>query len=292
VFIMEDYDIRIARFLVQGVDVWLNNPRRPLEASGTSGMKAAMNGALNLSVLDGWWDEAPHDEAGFVVGEAKDQAPEDEIVRALYDALEKRVLPMFFDRDASGVPQRWVDRMIVSASRVAREFSSDRMVAEYLEQCYLPGAFYRRAMKDGDRGPLKRLVAWKERIRAAWPGVRFESVEVLPDPATLPPAAPFDVVARVALGPLDASEVSVELFEGALEADGSLESGTATKLEAVAREGETGVFRLAHRKPKAENLGYTVRVRPTHRDLAHPNDLGLILWWGKTREARRYTPAS
>jgi starch phosphorylase len=289
---LPDYDIGLARKLVGGCDVWLNTPERPREASGTSGMKAAMNGVLNLSVLDGWWDEAPHDEAGFVVGEAKDQAPEEEIARALYDALEKRVLPMFFDRDASGLPQRWIDRMIVAASRVAREFSSDRMVAQYLEQCYLPGAFYRRAMKDGDREPLKRLVAWKERIRGAWPGVRFESVEVLPDPATLPPAAPFDVVARVALGPLDASEVSVELFEGALEPDGTLESGTATRLEAVAREGETGVFRLTHRKTKAETLGYTVRVRPTHRDLAHPNDLGLVLWWGKSREARRYTPAS
>ncbi len=289
---LPDYDMGLARKLVAGCDVWLNTPERPREASGTSGMKAAMNGALNLSVLDGWWDEAPHDEAGFVVGEAKDQAPEEEIVKALYGALEKRVLPMFFDRDASGLPQRWIDRMIVAASRVAREFSSDRMVAEYLEQCYLPGAFYRRAMKDGDREPLKRLVAWKERVRGAWPGVRFESVEVLPDPETLPPAAPFDVVARVALGPLDATEVSVELFEGALEPDGGLESGTAFRLEAVAREGETGVFRLTHRKPKAEALGYTVRVRPTHRDLAHANDLGLILWWGKSREARRYTPVS
>jgi starch phosphorylase len=289
---LPDYDMGLARKLVSGCDVWLNTPERPREASGTSGMKAAMNGVLNLSVLDGWWNEAPHDEAGFVVGEAKDHAPEEEIVRALYDAIERRVLPMFFDRDDSGIPQRWIDRMIVAASRVAREFSSDRMVSEYLEQCYLPGAFYRRAMKDGEREPLKRLVAWKERMRGAWPAVRFESVEVLPDPETLPPAAPFDVVARVVLGPLDASEVSVELFEGSLEPDGTLESGTATRLEATAREGETGVFRLTHRKPRAETLGYTVRVRPTHRDLAHPNDLGLILWWGKTREARRYTPAS
>ena len=293
VVFLSDYDMGLARALVAGCDVWLNTPERPREASGTSGMKAAMNGALNLSVLDGWWDEAPHDEAGFVVGDATDHAPEEEIVRALYDTLEKRVLPMFFDRDASGTPQRWLDRMIVSASKVAEEFSSDRMVTEYLKYCYLPGAFYRRAMKDGGREPLKRLVAWKERVRGAWPGVRFESVEIVPDPATLPPAAPFDVLARVHLGPLDASEVSVELFEGPIELDGHLESGTATRLEPAAREGETGVFRLTHRKPQDENLGYTVRVRPVHRDLAHPNDMGLIVWWGeKSREARRYTPVS
>ena len=290
---LADYDMALAGALVAGCDVWLNTPERPREASGTSGMKAAMNGALNLSVLDGWWDEAPHDEAGFVVGEAKDHAPEEEIVRALYDTLEKRVLPMFFDRDASGTPQRWLDRMIVAASRVAREFSSDRMVEEYLKYCYLPGAFYRRAMKDGGREPLKRLVAWKERMRGAWPDVAFESVEVTPDPATLPPAAPFDVQARVQLGPLDASEVSVELFEGPIEEDGLLESGTVTRLEPAAREGETGIFRLTHRKPQDENLGYTVLVRPAHRDLAHLNDTGLILWWGeRSREARRYTPVS
>ena len=182
VVFLPDYDMALARLLVAGCDVWLNTPERPREASGTSGMKAAMNGALNLSVLDGWWDEAPHDEAGLVVGEAKDQAGDEEIALSLYDALEKRVLPMFFDRDASGLPQRWIDRMIVAASKVAKAFSSDRMLSEYLEQCYVPGAFHRRAMKGVDREPLKRLVAWKERVRNAWPGIRFESVTIEPDP--------------------------------------------------------------------------------------------------------------
>ncbi len=289
VVFLPDYDMGLARTLVAGCDIWLNTPERPREASGTSGMKAAMNGVLNLSVLDGWWDEAPHDEAGFAVGEAKDQASDDEIVRALYDALEGRVLPMFFDRDGAGLPQRWIDRMVVAASRVAEEFSSDRMVSEYLEQCYVPGAFHRRAMMDGSRAPLKRLVAWKERVRAAWPGARLESVTVEPDPATLPTAAAFDIVARVHLGPLEPSDVSVELFEGPVEADGLLESGTAVRFDPVAREAETGAFRMTHRKPGGENLGYTVRVRPTHPDLAHPNEMGLVLWWGKSREARRYS---
>jgi glycogen phosphorylase len=289
VVFLPDYDMGLARTLVAGCDVWLNTPERPREASGTSGMKAAMNGVLNLSVLDGWWDQAPHDEAGFVVGEAKDHATDDEIVRALYDTIEGRVLPMFFDRDGAGLPQRWIDRMVVAASRVAEEFSSDRMVSEYLEQCYVPGAFHRRAMTEGDRAPLKRLVAWKERVRAAWPAVRFEDVKVEPDPATLPTAAAFDVVVRVHLGPLEASDVSVELFEGPVEPDGLLESGTPIRLEPLVREGETGVFRMTHRKPGGESLGYTVRVRPTHSDLAHPNETGLVLWWGKSRQARRYS---
>ena len=293
VVFLPDYDMALARLLVAGCDVWLNTPERPREASGTSGMKAAMNGALNLSVLDGWWDEAPHDEAGFVVGEAKDHSSDEEIAQALYDALEKRVLPMFFDRDASGLPQRWIDRMIVAASKVGRMFSSDRMLAEYLEQCYVPGAFHRRAMKGVDREPLKRLVAWKERVRSAWPGVRFEAVAIDSDPATLPPAASFEVEAFVRLGPLEPGDVSVELFEGPVEADGTLESGTSARMESAGREGEVGIFRCTHRKPSGEGLGYTLRIRPFHAGLAHPNETGMMLWWGaRSREARRYTASA
>ncbi len=287
---LPDYDMGLARSLVAGCDVWLNTPERPREASGTSGMKAAMNGVLNLSVLDGWWDEAPHDEAGFVVGEARDHAPDDEIAQALFEALENRVLPMFFDRDVAGLPNRWIDRMVVACSRVARTFSSDRMVSEYLEQCYVPGAFRRRALKDGERARLKSLVAWKHRLAEAWPSVRFESVEIQPDPITLPLGAPIDVSARVHLGALDSSEVAVELFEGSLEPDGTLESGAAVRLEPAGREGEVGIFRISHRKPAGEGIGYTLRVRPFHVDLAHPNETGLVLWWGpRSREARRYS---
>ena len=291
VVFLPDYDMGLARALVSGCDVWLNTPERPREASGTSGMKAAMNGVLNLSVLDGWWDEAPHDEAGFVVGEAKDHAPDEEVAEFLFDALEERVLPMFFDRDIAGLPNRWIDRMVVAASRVAKTFSSDRMVSEYLEQCYVPGAFRRRALKDNDRARLKSLVAWKQRLADAWPDVRFESVEIQPDPTTLPLGAPIDVSVRVHLGVLDSSEVAVELFEGPVEPDGTLESGTAVRLEPAGREGEVGIFRMSHRKPAGEGLGYTIRVRPFHVDLAHPNETGLVLWWGKSREARRYAPA-
>ncbi|MEP6994005.1 MAG: alpha-glucan family phosphorylase [Acidobacteriota bacterium] len=286
---LPDYEMALARALVAGCDVWLNTPERPREASGTSGMKAAMNGGLNLSVLDGWWDEAPHDEAGFVVGEAKDHAPDEEVAQALFDALEQKVLPMFFDRDVAGLPNRWIDRMIVAASRVAKTFSSDRMVSEYLEQCYVPGAFRRRALKDSDRARLKSLVAWKQRLAEAWPLVRFESVEFQPNPSTLPLGAPIDIVARVHLGVLDSSEVAVELFEGPLEVDGTLESGTAVRLEPAGREAEVGIFRLSHRKPAGEGLGYTLRLRPFHVDLAHPNETGLVLWWGKrSREGVPY----
>jgi glycogen phosphorylase len=149
VVFLPEYDMRVARALVAGCDVWLNNPIRPHEASGTSGMKAAMNGGVNVSVLDGWWDEAPYEEAGFVIGEAADEGGDEAAAEALYEALEQRVVPLFFDRDENGIPWGWIQKMVFSAARVARTFSSDRMVTEYLELCYLPAAERRLAAMNG-----------------------------------------------------------------------------------------------------------------------------------------------
>jgi starch phosphorylase len=149
VVFLPEYDMGIARALVAGCDVWLNNPIRPHEASGTSGMKAAMNGGLNLSVLDGWWDEAPYEEAGFVIGDAADESVGEGAAAALYEALEERVAPLFRDRDEDGIPWRWIEKMVFSATRIARLFSSDRMVTEYLELCYLPAADRRLAATNG-----------------------------------------------------------------------------------------------------------------------------------------------
>ena len=151
IVVLPDYDMALARALVSGCDVWLNNPVRPQEASGTSGMKAAMNGVLNMSVLDGWWDEAPYEEAGFVIGSAQDRAPDDEVAPSLYEVLEHQVLPLFLQRGEDGLPHRWIEKMIQSASRIGRQFSSGRMVTEYLEQCYLPAAERRAASASGSR---------------------------------------------------------------------------------------------------------------------------------------------
>ena len=151
VVLLPDYDMRLARALVAGCDVWLNNPVRPHEASGTSGMKAAMNGVLNLSVLDGWWDEAPYEETGFVIGPATDYAPDEDVAASLYDVLEKQVLPLFFQRDAANLPLAWIEKMVQSASRIGRQFSSERMVLEYLELCYVPAAERRISVLDGER---------------------------------------------------------------------------------------------------------------------------------------------
>ncbi|MDH5243362.1 MAG: alpha-glucan family phosphorylase, partial [Chloroflexota bacterium] len=144
VFILENYDIRVGRFLVQGVDVWLNNPRRPLEASGTSGMKAAQNGVPNISILDGWWDEGYTGDNGWAIG-GRETDPDDEAqdwadAQSLYGLLETELIPAWYDRDASGIPTRWVDAMRRSMATTLWRFSTTRMLLEYMEQLYLPAA--------------------------------------------------------------------------------------------------------------------------------------------------------
>jgi len=157
VVLLPDYDMALARAMVSGCDVWLNNPIRPHEASGTSGMKAAMNGVLNLSVLDGWWDEAPSQETGFVIGGASDDDTDDQVAASLYQTLEEQVLPLFAARDERGLPAGWVEKMIQSAARIGRIFSSERMVTEYLELCYVPAA----------ERKVELLESAPERLRAA-----------------------------------------------------------------------------------------------------------------------------
>ena len=142
---MEDYDINVARHLVQGVDVWMNNPRRPLEASGTSGQKAVLNGVLNFSVLDGWWAEAYNGVNGFAIGNGRAHRKDDSITDArdaasLRDTLENEILPLFYDRDEDGVPLAWVERMKNSIASLAWRFSAHRMVVDYVTKCYLPAA--------------------------------------------------------------------------------------------------------------------------------------------------------
>ena len=140
VVVLPDYDMALARALVAGCDVWLNNPIRPREACGTSGMKAAMNGSLNLSVLDGWWDEAPYEETGFAIGPASEDLSDEQTAAALYETLEQQVVPLFFRRNEEGLPLGWIEKMVQSASKIAVAFSSERMMIEYLERCYLPAS--------------------------------------------------------------------------------------------------------------------------------------------------------
>ena len=178
---IEDYDVNVARYLVQGVDVWLNNPRRPLEASGTSGMKVCINGGINLSILDGWWVEGYTGDNGWAIGageEYTDLNYQDDIEsRAVYDLLEQEIVPLFYNRGADGLPRGWLKVMKRAMSTVCPMFNTSRMVQEYMEKCYAPSAerFGRLSLEN-----LKRaagLAQWRSRLKRAWPQIRVEQVE-------------------------------------------------------------------------------------------------------------------
>jgi starch phosphorylase len=282
VVLVEDYDMRLARRLVQGVDVWLNNPRRPFEASGTSGMKAAMNGVLNLSVLDGWWDEAPRDGAGFTIGDATEGRSDDEMANLLYERLEAEIVPLFYDRpngERSAVPAAWAARMAAAALRLGRLFHSDRMLSEYVGAAYSPAA-ERVAMlsTDGD-AKAKELAAWKEKVRSAWDEVGFVSVTTVPeDPARVAAGESFTVEVQIRLGALSPEDLAVDWFEGEPDHDGVVDAGFSTPLASQGRVDGTATWTGSVARPAEDNRGYSVRVRPAHPLLLHTNETNLVLW--------------
>ena len=214
---LENYDINIARYLVQGVDVWLNTPRRPNEACGTSGMKAAANGALNLSILDGWWPEAYDGTNGWAIGngeEHEDMAYQDRVeATALYDLLEKEIVPLFFDRGPDGLPHGWIETMKNSMTTICVHFNSHRMVEEYMHDYYTQAAMAHQILGESRLARARELRDWKQKIRNLWKDV--EVVEVsMPQGDRVALGADLDVTAFIRLGGLTENEVVVDLVHG------------------------------------------------------------------------------
>ncbi len=282
VVFVEDYDMGAARELVSGVDVWLNTPRRPLEASGTSGMKAAMNGVLHASVLDGWWCEAYAGDNGFAVGDGEEYADSgfgDHVeAQALYRLLEEEIVPLFYERDAAGLPHRWIGRMKRSIASVAPYFNTHRMVTEYTEKLYVRAA--ERALALGADGckPAASQSAWRARVAAAWPGVKVEEV-VWPEAARVALGEELRVEAVVALPALTPGDVAVELYYGKVHGDHAFTGGVAKGMEPVAELAEGRVrFAGSITTPEAGEHAFAVRVLPRHPGLAGPHAMGLIAW--------------
>src|SRR5205814_7284917 len=178
---IEDYDINVARYLVQGVDVWVNNPRRTLEASGTSGMKVCVNGGINMSILDGWWCEAYAGDNGWAIGageEYTDLTYQDDVEsRAIYDLLEQEIVPLFYNRSSDGIPRGWLKMMKQTIRAIGPLFSTGRMVAEYMERCYAPSLDrFEKLTSDGLTRAAK-LARWREAMHRGWGKVRVENVE-------------------------------------------------------------------------------------------------------------------
>ncbi len=279
---LEDYDMVVARYLVQGVDVWLNTPRRPLEASGTSGMKAALNGALNLSILDGWWDEAYNVNTGWAIGRGEEYADptiQDEVEsNALYDLLEKEIVPLFYRRGADDLPRQWIAKMKSSMRAIGPAFNTNRMVREYAERTYLP-AIDRYATMSADKFKrAKGLASWKSFVRSNWKNVRVAEVAT-PAAERLKVGDSLTVTASVELGELSPSDVSVELCYGTLNAQGVIDQPRIALMKPVGKKSGTrqqysGTITLE----TSGRFGHTVRVLPHHEDLENAFKPGLIAW--------------
>ena len=318
---IEDYDVNVARYMVGGCDVWLNLPRRPLEASGTSGMKAALNGGLHMSVLDGWWAEAYRPGLGWAVGsgeEYQDEGYQDYVeARAVYDLLEKEVVPLFYDRGLDDLPRGWIQMMRAAIRELGPVYNTNRMLYEYTQRFYLPAAMRSTHLAAEGAAGAKALAAWKARVRDAWGNVRIDSVEgpdenpstsSVPGPQTVPvpqtgggtghPGGPgnpgpaiavgsaLPVTARVRLGPLAPDDVSVQLYGGSVDAQGNIAGGEVLEMAVDAADGaggnasQDGVLTYTGAIPcRSSGLhGYSVRVVPRHPDLANPYEPGLVTW--------------
>jgi starch phosphorylase len=279
---IEDYDMVVARYLVQGADVWLNTPRRPLEASGTSGMKATLNGAINVSTLDGWWDEAYSVNAGWAIGSGEeygDEAYQDEVEsNALYDLLEKDIVPLFYSRTADGLPRAWISHMKAAMRAICPVFNTNRMVCQYIEEFYLPALKRYTELSEDHMQRARALAAWKARLRQGWAGLKI--VEVKPDmPVELKVGDTLTVRAWLDLGVLTPDDLAVELYQGQLDASGEILWPKFISMSFTGQvQGVRHEFVGTISSQTSGRHGYTVCVLPRHPDLGDPYKQGLILW--------------
>ncbi len=275
---LADYDISIARAMYHGCDVWLNTPRRPLEACGTSGMKAALNGALNCSILDGWWDECFNGTNGWAIESAEDDPDLDRRdlreAGSLFGILENQLVPRFYDRGRDGVPRQWVDMVLKAWASLGPEVTAARMVRDYTTALYEPAAASAIHLSSDGAAPAAALAAWRERVTAAWDGVSVTSVDL--DDESPQAGESREVTVRVDLGGLTPDDVLVQCVHGRLGHDGEFDATTVVALDPTGPGTYTGRITIA----AAGTHGVTARVVPVHPDLASPFDLGRIAWAG------------
>lgn len=278
---LPNYDMGMAKVLMPGVDVWLNNPLRPLEASGTSGMKCALNGSLNLSILDGWWDEMYDGSNGWAIPTADgvdDPNRRDQIeAAALYDLIENTVAPRFYDRDGSGVPRRWIEMVRHTLATLGPKVQATRMVRDYVRELYTPVAMASRELDTAPFENARGLAEWKKKVRSAWHDVHVDFVEAsLPDVIQL--GDEVTVSARVSLGGLDPKDVEVQMVLGKVTGDDKIVGGQVVELTPVGKE-EGGSYKFAASEKLSVSgaVGFAVRVVP-HNDLtASDAELGLVV---------------
>jgi starch phosphorylase len=290
VVFIPDYDMYVSRLLVAGCDVWLNTPRRPREASGTSGMKAAMNGLPNLSVLDGWWDEADYIRTGWPIGHGEDyddsHHQDDVEANALYDLIEKELVPLFYDRDQEGLPRGWLAKMKDAIRLNCPFFNTARMVREYATRSYFPASDRGYQMSVSHYAAAKEIAQWKARLFEHWYDIKIVDVNV--DTEDAEPDSPqldvrvgqrIQVKARLNLAALSADDVQVELYQGAINADSQIVEGIAVPMEFQGPDDHHhSIYTVDISYAQSGLQGLSLRVLPKHPLLSNPHEMGLILW--------------
>ncbi|MFD4550745.1 alpha-glucan family phosphorylase [Streptomyces sp. NPDC058466] len=278
---LPDYGMAMAQKLYPGCDIWLNNPLRPLEACGTSGMKAALNGCLNLSVLDGWWDEWFQPDFGWAIptadGTATDDDRRDDLeAAALYDLLEQRVTPRFYERGQGGLPDRWIEMVRQTLTHLGPKVLAGRMVREYVERLYAPAAHAHRSLAPET---ARELASWKSRVRAAWPRVTVDHVEASSATTTAELGSTLSLRVRVGLGEeLVPDDVEVQAVAGRVDSDDRIADAVLVPLKPAGGPDLEGrwVYEGPLSLDRTGPFGYTVRILPTHRLLASSVELGLV----------------
>ncbi|WP_328558104.1 glycosyltransferase family 1 protein [Streptomyces sp. NBC_00358] len=277
---LPDYGMAMAQKLYPGCDIWLNNPLRPLEACGTSGMKAALNGCLNLSVLDGWWDEWFQPDFGWAIptadGTATDDDRRDELeAGALYDLLEQRVAPRFYERGQEGLPDRWIEMVRRTLTHLGPKVLAGRMVREYVERLYTPAAHAHRSLT---AEAARELATWKARVRAAWPRITVDHVEASSATTTAELGTTLSLRVRVGLGDLAPDDVEVQAVAGRVDTDDRIADAVCVPLKPTGGPDLEGrwVYEGPLSLDRTGSFGYTVRILPTHRLLASGAELGLV----------------
>jgi glycogen phosphorylase len=277
---LEDYDIAVARALYQGADVWLNNPRRPQEACGTSGMKAALNGALNCSVLDGWWDECFDGENGWAITSAEiledDERRDATEAHSLFELLEHQIVPLFYERRGPA-PRGWLAKMKHAFATLGPYVTASRQVRDYVTDLYEPAAAHDARLTADDGQPAKDLSAWKARVLEEWHGVHVDAVQSSTEPADV--GEQRRVSAVVALGDLGVDDVEVQLLRGRVVGDDELADPVVVTMEPVARVDEDHQrYEGSFTCERAGRIGITVRIVPSNPLLATAVELGRISW--------------
>ena len=282
ILMLEGYDLRLSRRLVAGVDVWLNNPLYPLEASGTSGMKAAMNGVLNLSVLDGWWDEGYDGKNGWAIKPVSELLPEAQRNReesqTLYELLQDQVIPIYYNRNKMGYSSEWVKMSKSSIASLMPRFNSTRMVGEYVTKAYVPSTRQYRRYCDNNFAGAHQIAAWKNTVRQAWPGVTIRLLNTPKQSIMYRDCVRFEV--GVKLDGLKPADVIVEMLIGYMFNGKEAKQSMKYRFKPLDNAKEAGehIFALELTPEQCGKLGYRIRVYPHHEMLIHPLEMGCMRW--------------